>query len=66
MLSLRPFSAFKSILFFGFGPSCSKLNKHKPLWIGYALDRKSKEVLAFNVGGTPQPEPPNTPEAAQP
>ena len=26
-------------------------NKHKPLWIGYALDRKSKEVVAFNVGG---------------
>ena len=51
MLSLRPFSAFKSILFFGFGPSCSKLNKHKPLWIGCALDRKSKEVVAFNVGG---------------
>ena len=26
-------------------------NKHKPLWIGYALDRKSKEVVAFNAGG---------------
>ena len=26
-------------------------NKYKPLWIGYALDRKSKEVVAFNVGG---------------
>ena len=26
-------------------------NKHKPLWNGYALDRKSKEVVAFNVGG---------------
>ena len=26
-------------------------NKHKPLWIGYVLDRKSKEVVAFNVGG---------------
>ena len=24
-------------------------NKHKPLWIGYALDRKSKEVVAFNI-----------------
>lgn len=90
-------------------------NKHKPLWIGYALDRKSKEVVDFNVGGrfiemlsaifktvnssapskvytdylvhylllvlcevhssrktgnnsyrTPQPEPPNPSEAAQP
>lgn len=29
------------------------VNKHKPLWIGYALDRKSKEVVAFNVGADP-------------
>ena len=26
-------------------------NKHKPLWIAYALDRNSKEVISFNVGG---------------
>ena len=26
-------------------------NKYKPLWIGYALDRKSKEVVSFNAGG---------------
>ena len=26
-------------------------NKHKPLWIAYALDRNSKDVISFNVGG---------------
>ena len=26
-------------------------NKHKPLWIAYALDRNTKTVVSFNVGG---------------
>ena len=26
-------------------------NKHKPLWIAYALDRNTKDVISFNVGG---------------
>ena len=25
-------------------------SKHRPLWIGYALDRKSRKVVAFNIG----------------